>query len=74
MKIKDRDAINDKITQLIEEKRLYIPSGIYQMIGGYQKASGHVRIPHFKEVARLNSGQAFGELALMASQPRSASA
>ena len=54
------------------EKKLYVPTYINQLLGG--KKTGIVRIPHQKEVARLKSGQTFGELALMTNQPRTASA
>jgi hypothetical protein len=45
------------------EKKLYVPMYINQLLGG--KKTGSVRIPHQKEVAKLKSGQTFGELALM---------
>lgn len=66
-------ALSALVRERLQAKKLFIPGGIFQMIGGSQKKSGNVRIPHMKEVARLSSGQAFGELALMTNQPRSAS-
>lgn len=67
-------ALSTLVKERLEKHKLFIPSGIYHLMGGAGKKSGHVRIPHMKEVARLAAEQSFGELALMTNQPRSASA
>ena len=51
-----------------------MPIGVKQIIGENNvNGKTFLKIPLFKEVAKVKAGQTFGELALMANQPRSAS-
>jgi len=59
-----------KIAERLKKKDLSVPFGINEVLDG--KKSGNIKFWTFKEVAAMDEGKSFGELALMTSKPRAA--
>ncbi len=67
---KTSKGMNEVITEKLAEKKMFIPSALMSLFNGAERRS--FKVPYYKEVARLEAGQAFGELAIMTNQPRTA--